>query len=215
VRNIKVETTPVEQSQGISLQSEKEQPITHWAIGWRPYGAERIPWACAFADVFQPADPGHAALDSHPETAVRHRAVLAQIDVPLEGLPPGGRRPFHHPAPGRPWCGGGCAAEPAGRGGPTPRSLARRGCPRAPRGVRRPAWPTGSPRTAAGTRAWRGRRRRSHRGSRAGPGTRRPPRRRLAPGGRHWSAGEAPASHSQLTFFTFPLRGLLLAIIIS
>ena len=40
-----------------------------------------------FADVFQAADPGHAALDSHPETAVRDGAVFPQIDVPLEGFP--------------------------------------------------------------------------------------------------------------------------------
>jgi len=39
------------------------------------------------ADVFQPADPGHRALDAHPEAAVRCGAVLAQIDLPLEGFP--------------------------------------------------------------------------------------------------------------------------------
>ena len=39
------------------------------------------------ADVFQPADPGHRPLDAHPEAAVRYGAVLAQIEVPLEGFP--------------------------------------------------------------------------------------------------------------------------------
>src|SRR6202171_3136391 len=39
-----------------------------------------------FADVVQPADPRDGALDAQPEPGVRHRAVLAQLPVPLERL---------------------------------------------------------------------------------------------------------------------------------
>src|ERR1700761_8420148 len=36
-------------------------------------------------DVIQSADPSHSALDTHAEAAVRDAAVLAQVEVPLEG----------------------------------------------------------------------------------------------------------------------------------
>jgi hypothetical protein len=38
-----------------------------------------------FADVFQAADPGYAALYAHAETRVRDAAVFAEVQVPLEG----------------------------------------------------------------------------------------------------------------------------------
>ena len=37
-----------------------------------------------FPHVFEFADPGDDAFDAHTESAVRHRAVTAQIEVPLE-----------------------------------------------------------------------------------------------------------------------------------
>src|SRR4030095_16943114 len=39
------------------------------------------------ADVLQTADPGDGTFDAHAETGVRDRAVLAQIEVPLERFP--------------------------------------------------------------------------------------------------------------------------------
>src|SRR5580693_1093714 len=39
-----------------------------------------------FADVFQSAHPGHEAFDTHAEAGVRHTAVFAQIDVPVESF---------------------------------------------------------------------------------------------------------------------------------
>src|SRR5207247_5450685 len=39
-----------------------------------------------FPYVLQPADPADDTLDAHAETAVRHRAVFAEIEVPLERL---------------------------------------------------------------------------------------------------------------------------------
>ena len=38
------------------------------------------------AHVLEAADPGDDALDAHAEPAVRHAAVAAQVEVPLEGL---------------------------------------------------------------------------------------------------------------------------------
>src|SRR5436309_9796701 len=38
------------------------------------------------AQVVDACDPGDEAFDSHPEAAVRHRAVLADVEVPLERL---------------------------------------------------------------------------------------------------------------------------------
>ena len=38
-----------------------------------------------FADVLEATDPRDAALDAHAEAAVRNAAVLAEIEVPLEG----------------------------------------------------------------------------------------------------------------------------------
>jgi len=38
------------------------------------------------ADVVDAADPGDAAFDAHAEAAVRHRAVFAEIQEPIEGL---------------------------------------------------------------------------------------------------------------------------------
>ena len=37
-----------------------------------------------FAHVVEPADPGDAALDAHPEARVWHGAVAAEVDVPVE-----------------------------------------------------------------------------------------------------------------------------------
>ena len=48
------------------------QPIQHARIGNR------------LAHVLEPADPRDDALDAHAEAAVRHRAVAAQIEIPLE-----------------------------------------------------------------------------------------------------------------------------------
>ena len=39
-----------------------------------------------FPDVVQAAEPGHQALDAHPEAAVGHAAVAPQVQVPLQGL---------------------------------------------------------------------------------------------------------------------------------
>src|SRR5205814_6337873 len=39
-----------------------------------------------FAHVFEPADPGDDALNPHPKPAVRHAAVLAQVQIPFERL---------------------------------------------------------------------------------------------------------------------------------
>jgi len=36
--------------------------------------------------VLQAANPRDATFDTHAESPVRHRAVLAQVDVPVEGL---------------------------------------------------------------------------------------------------------------------------------
>ena len=36
--------------------------------------------------MLQPADPRDTTFDPHAESAVRHRAVLAQIDVPVESF---------------------------------------------------------------------------------------------------------------------------------
>src|SRR5437868_6522529 len=39
------------------------------------------------AQVGHAAEPGHQALDAHAEAGVGHRAVAAQVEVPLEGFP--------------------------------------------------------------------------------------------------------------------------------
>jgi hypothetical protein len=39
-----------------------------------------------FADVFQAADPGYAALYAHAETRVGDAAVFAEVEIPLEGF---------------------------------------------------------------------------------------------------------------------------------
>src|SRR6185312_16197146 len=39
-----------------------------------------------FAHVFEAANPRHTAFNAHAEAAVRYSAVLAQIDVPVEGF---------------------------------------------------------------------------------------------------------------------------------
>ena len=39
-----------------------------------------------FANVLQPADPRDRPLDPHAEPAVGHRAVAAEVEIPLEGL---------------------------------------------------------------------------------------------------------------------------------
>ena len=39
-----------------------------------------------FADMFKAAEPGYAAFDAHAETSVGHGAVLAQVQVPVEGF---------------------------------------------------------------------------------------------------------------------------------
>src|SRR5208283_3990336 len=38
------------------------------------------------SNVLQAADPGHCALNAHAESRVRHTAVLAQVEIPLERL---------------------------------------------------------------------------------------------------------------------------------
>src|ERR1700678_535714 len=39
-----------------------------------------------FADVVQAADPGYDSLDAHAEAGVGDTAVLAQVEIPLEGV---------------------------------------------------------------------------------------------------------------------------------
>src|ERR1700761_2079003 len=40
----------------------------------------------SFADVVQAADPGDDAFDAHAEAGVRHAAVAAQVEIPVEGF---------------------------------------------------------------------------------------------------------------------------------
>src|SRR5262245_51116886 len=62
------------QSEIINLKSKisRIQPVEH------PRIRDRLP------DMLEFADPAHDAFHAHAETAVRYRAVAAQIEIPLE-----------------------------------------------------------------------------------------------------------------------------------
>src|SRR5215204_2697279 len=57
-----------------AVRLSRIDPVKHSRIGNR------------LTDVLETADPAHAAFDAHAETAMGHRAVAAQIEIPLEGL---------------------------------------------------------------------------------------------------------------------------------
>src|SRR6185503_12164594 len=59
---------------GVGARPSRIQPVKHPRIRNR------------LAHVFELADPRYDALDAHAEAAMRHGAVAAQIEIPLEGL---------------------------------------------------------------------------------------------------------------------------------
>ena len=49
------------------------------------YAIQRSGEGDGFADVVEAAEPGYYSLDAHAEAGVGDAAVLAQVEVPLEG----------------------------------------------------------------------------------------------------------------------------------
>ena len=39
-----------------------------------------------FTNVFDATEPGHHTFDAHPESGMRDASILAQVQIPLEGL---------------------------------------------------------------------------------------------------------------------------------
>src|SRR5512146_323686 len=71
----------------IGIQQPADRPIDRLTVRpkLRIQPVQHAREGNGFAHVFQAANPGDHALDAHAESGVGHAAVLAQVEIPLEG----------------------------------------------------------------------------------------------------------------------------------